>query len=62
MVNDKPKIEIKEANKGKFTEYCENKGYSGATASCEKEGLASRLASVRKMAQFSKNSKKWNKG
>lgn len=57
---DKPKIEIKESNKGKFTKYCENKGYDGVTSKCEEEGLASKLAGVRKMAQFSKNSKEWN--
>lgn len=54
---DKPKIEIKPENKGKFTEYCGGK----VTRECEKEGLASKSAKVRKMAQFSKNSRKWGK-
>lgn len=57
---EKPKIKIKETNKGKFTEYCKRKGYEGVTSKCEEEGLASRLSEVRKMAQFSKNSKEWN--
>lgn len=56
----KPKIEIKDENKGKFTEYCKRKGYSGATRECEEEGLASRYARVRKMAQFSRNSRSWD--
>ena len=53
----KPKIEIKPENKGKFTEYCGGK----VTRECEEEGLASKSAKVRKMAQFSKNSRKWGK-
>lgn len=56
---DKPKIHIKPENKGKFGEYCKRKGYDSITQECEQEGLASRLANVRKMAQFSKNAKSW---
>lgn len=41
-ITEKPKIKIKEANKGKFTEYCKRKGYEGVTSKCEEEGLASR--------------------
>lgn len=62
MENKKPKIEIKKANKGKFTEWCERHGHKGATGACEEEGLASKLASVRKMANFSRRAKTWNKG
>ena len=47
---DKPKIEIKKANKGKFNSYCKSKGYDSVTRACEEEGLASKLASTRKMA------------
>ena len=54
---DKPKVEIKESHKGRFTEYCGGK----VTRECEEEGLASKSAKVRKMAQFSKNSRKWGK-
>ena len=56
----KPKIEIKSENKGKFTEYCKNKGHKGVTNECIEEGLASRGAAVNKMAQFAKNAKSWN--
>lgn len=58
----KPKIEIKKENRGKFTKYCENKGHEGVTGECIEEGLASKLVSVNKMAQFAKNSKSWKKG
>ena len=62
MAEDKkPKIEIKESHKGKFTEYCKGKGYDSVTRECEEEGLASRSAKARKMAQFSKNSREWGK-
>jgi hypothetical protein len=58
---DKPKIEIKKENKGKFTQWCKRHGHDSVTRECEEEGLSSKLASVRSMAQFSKNSRKWNK-
>lgn len=61
-MKNKPKIAIKEANKGKFTEYCKRKGYKGVTGECEQEGLASNSEKIRKQAQFSVNAKKWNKG
>lgn len=61
MAEKKPKIEIKESHKGKFTEYCKSKGHESVTRECEEEGLASKSAKVRKMAQFSKNSRKWGK-
>lgn len=61
MEDDKPKIEIKKSHRGRFTQYCKNKGYDGVTSECEEEGLASRSAKVRKQAQFSKNSRKWDK-
>lgn len=54
---DKPKIEIKPENKGKFTEYCGGK----VTNECIEEGLASKSAKVRARAQFAKNSRKWEK-
>lgn len=57
----KPEIKIKPENVGKFTKWCKTKGYSKATRECEEEGLASKSASIRKQAQFSKNSRKWNK-
>lgn len=62
MAKDKePKIEIKKSHEGKFTEYCKRKGYDSVTGECEEEGLASKSAAVNKMAQFSKNSRKWGK-
>ncbi len=57
---DKPKIEIKPENKGKFTAHCKAKGFKGVTNACIEEGLASKSASVRKQSQFAKNAKSWN--
>lgn len=56
----KPEIKIKKSHEGRFTEYCKRKGYKSATSECEEEGLASKSAKVRKMANFSKNAKSWN--
>ena len=53
------KIEIKKSHEGKFTEYCENKGHKGVTSECIREGLASKMASTRKQAQFAKNARSW---
>lgn len=61
MADKKPQIKIKPENKGKFNRYCKSKGYKSVTRECEQEGLASKLSSVRKMAQFSKNSRSFNK-
>ena len=58
---EKRQIKIKETRKGAFNKYCKSKGYKSVTRECEEEGLASELARIRKMAQFSKNSKSWNK-
>lgn len=55
-------IEIKEANKGKFTQYCKGKGHEGVTNECIDEGLASKSVAVNKRAQFAKNAKKWSHG
>lgn len=56
---EKPKIQIKEENRGKFTAWAKRHGYKGVTDAAIEEGLASRLASVRKQAQFAKNAKKF---
>lgn len=61
MADKKSKIMIKPENRGKFTNWCKRHGYDGATATCEQEGLASKSSSVRKMANFSRNAKKWKK-
>jgi hypothetical protein len=61
MEKKKPSIKIKPKNKGKFTKYCKTKGYDSVTGECIEEGLASKLASVRKQAQFAENAKQWNK-
>lgn len=55
----KPKIEIKEENKGKFTDWCKGQGYDGVTEACIDEGLAARSAKTRARAQFAENTKKW---
>ena len=49
-------IEIKEKNKGKFTEYCEGK----VTKECIEEGLASKSADVSKRANFARNARKFD--
>ena len=51
------KIEIKKSHGGRFTTYCDNKGYDGVTSACINEGLASSMAKTRKQAQFAKNAK-----
>ena len=61
-MENKPKIEIKKENRGKFTEWCKKHGHKSVTRACEEEGLAAKSASVNKMAQFSKNSRSWDKG
>ena len=61
MVKEKPDISIKKSNVGKFTSYCKSKGYESVTHECEQEGLASKSAGVRKMANFSRNARKWSK-
>lgn len=58
---DKPTINIKKENRGKFTEWSKRHGHKGVTNEAIEEGLASRLASVRKQAQFAKNAKSWGK-
>ena len=56
------KIEIKPENRGKFTKYCQGRGHKSVTNECIEEGLASKSASVNKMANFAKNSRSWSKG
>ncbi len=60
MSNGLAAIKIKDANKGKFTEYCKDKGHKGVTGECIEEGLASKSDKVKKRAQFAKNSREWN--
>jgi hypothetical protein len=57
----KSKIKIKPQNRGKFTAWCKRNGYKGVTAGCIKKALASRSPSVKKMANFARNSRKWKK-
>ena len=52
---EKKKIEIKESHKGRFTKHCGGK----VTNECIEEGLASKSAGVRKMAQFAANVRKF---
>lgn len=53
-------IDIKEANKSKFTKYCQGKGHDSVTGECIEEGLASNSAKIRARAQFASNARKWN--
>lgn len=57
-MKDKPKIEIKPENKGKFTKYCGGK----VTEKCISKGLGSPSESVRKQAQFAKNARLFDHG
>ena len=59
---EKRQIKIKETRKCAFNKHCRSKGYKSVTRECEEGVLASKSVSVRKMAQFSKNSRSWNKG
>lgn len=59
MADKKDTIHIKKSHEGKFTNWCERKGYDGVTNSCIEEGLASKMANVRAMAQFASNAKKF---
>ena len=58
----KPKIKIKESQKGSFTRWCKQQGFSGATRECEAKGKKSKNPAIRKKANFSRNAKSWNKG
>ena len=55
------KIRIKPENKGKFTQYCKDAGYTGVTEKCIKEGKKSKSKAVRKRAVFAENAKEWSK-
>lgn len=61
MAKGKSNIRIKPSNKGKFTRWCKRQGYGGVTAACINKGKNSKSASVRKMATFAKNARKWKK-
>lgn len=61
MAKKKSGIHIKPENKGKFTKYCKGKGHKSVTTECIEEGLASKMAGVRKMANFARNARSWNK-
>lgn len=52
-------IEIKRENRGKFTDYCKSRGYSGVTQDCIKEGKRSPNRITRKRAIFAENSRRW---
>ena len=55
----KSSIHIKEANKGKFTKYCQGLGDSKVTADCIAKGKKSKSPAVRKRATFAENARKW---
>lgn len=56
---EKNPIHIKEANRGKFTEWAKRHGHKGVTNAAIEEGLASHSEKVRKQAQFAKNARKF---
>lgn len=49
------KIQIKKANKGKFTDYCNGK----VTSECIAKGKQSKDPKIRKRATFAANARKW---
>jgi len=55
----KSKIKIKPQNRGKFTAWCKSQGFKGVTSECIRRGLNSKSASVKKMANFARNARKW---
>lgn len=52
----KPKIHIKESQRGSFTEYCGGK----VTSECIARGKKSPNPKIRKKATFAANARKWN--
>ena len=54
-------INIKPQNRGKFGRHCKGLGMSGVTQECIRKSKQSKSPSVRKMAVFADNSRKWNK-
>lgn len=52
-------MHIKEANRGKFTEWAKRHGHKGVTSAAIEEGLASHSEKIRKQAQFAKNARKF---
>lgn len=61
----KNQIRIKPQNKGKFTAWAKKKGLlnkdGSVGAKAIRAGLKSNQASVRRMANFANNSRKWKK-
>ena len=62
LISTENDIRIKKENQGKFTKYCESKGYTKVTNGCIKEGLKDSDPQVRKEANFARNAKGWNHG
>ena len=60
-MQDKPKIQIKKANRGKFTKHCQREGYSGVTTECIAKAKKSKNPALRKQSVFADNARKWNK-
>jgi len=59
VATEDSKIHIKKENEGKFTQYCKDHGYTKVTNACIKEGLKDPDPTVRKEANFARNSRKW---
>lgn len=58
----KNRIEIRESQRGAFTDYCKGLGYDGVTDECIRRGKKSQSKAVRKQAVFAGSAKSWNKG
>ena len=58
----KNRIEIREENRGKFTDYCKGLGHEGVTDECIRKAKKSQSKYVRQMGTFAMSAKSWNKG
>jgi len=58
----KNRIDIREENRGKFTDYCKGLGHSGVTDECIRQGKKSESKAVRQRAVFAMNARNWSKG
>ena len=58
----KNRIEIREENRGAFTDYCKGLGHDGVNDACIRTAKKSRSKDIRKMGTFAMSAKSWNKG
>ena len=59
-IEGESEININPQHKGRFTTYCESKGYDKVTTGCINEGLKDSDPHIRKEANFARNAEKWH--